>query len=505
MGLSHYTRLLVVFFLLWGGIAPAQTLYPLNHNPFTLDYDRLYRDAITKQDLSLLPPVGPFSTRTLIDNNDSPALACFSPSDESHIRLFTLATETYESRKNIHGDDFPSIIGGFSHRLSDHIAAIGFFNLDRRLAVDPDYTGKKYRGLAGEVETAAIRFEKGRFTAAFGRMRNFWGPQRINLILSETADPFDQLTASYTYGRLTFNFLFARLDAPRPDSVDIARDPAKSYNENRYLALHRLDLRLHRRFRLGLFESVIFGGVGRPPELYYLNPLQFFHSAQLNEDINDNTILGFDFVFLPGWHTTIYGQGIIDDVQIDNKEQSDQEPNEIGLMAGLFRAGRTGSIIPDLKIEYVRITNRTYHQREPRNRYLYRNNLIGHPLGPDADSLSLLLRFWPREDFNAGIELAYTRHGAGSIHEPWDEPWLEINGNYSEPFPTGTVEKSFAVAVRANGYLPLTSYTRRHIIVSLEAGWSDIANAGNIANNDKTDARLHIGLSWLGFTDISLD
>ena len=94
---------------------------------------------------------------------------------------------------------------------------------------------------------------------------------------------------------------------------------------------------------------------------------------------NDNTIIGLDFTCMPGWKTNFYGQLIVDDFQIDDEAQGDKEPNEIGFMLGIFRTGKIASLIPDVKLEYVRLTNRTYHQRDPRNRYLYRNKPLGHP------------------------------------------------------------------------------------------------------------------------------
>jgi hypothetical protein len=268
---------------------------------------------------------------------------------------------------------------------------------------------------------------------------------------------------------------------------------------------HRLDINLHSRFRVGFTETVLFGGEGRPPELYYLNPLQFFHGAQLNEGEDDNTILGIDFMYLPGGGIGIYGQFIVDDFQIDDQSQGDQEPNELGYMFGIYRAGLRASFIPDIKLEYVRLTNRTYHQRDPANRYLYRNKLIGHPLGPDADSISVNLKFWPDNLFSAELELAYRRKGEGSIHAPWNEPWLVASGDYSEPFPSGIVEKSTLTAVRLQGYLPFTRYTRDHFFIMAAAGWGKIENYQNVEDDIETAGWFNVQISWLGWTDLSID
>ncbi|MEZ5357606.1 MAG: capsule assembly Wzi family protein [Candidatus Zixiibacteriota bacterium] len=506
IGRTYIVSIALAGLLASGAFAGSGTIVPLgDYPPFSLDYDLLYRNAILEQDFSLLSPVGPVTTefgRGVLKNDSTPLFEIFDIRENSRANLFAIATERYRTTKDAHGNDVPRLFGGFAYHPQAYFSAVSFFNLDRAKALDPDYTGKKYRGLAGNLETSLLTFHKGKFTASLGRTRVFWGPQRVNLIMSETAEPLDLITAGYSQGRFSFNFIFARLDGSTPDAVDSANYPEASFIENRYLAGHRIDIRVHKRVRIGLFETVLYGGEGRPPELYYLNPLQFFHSAQLNEDENDNTILGGDFTALLGKGTSAYGQILIDDFQIDDASRGDNEPNEIGLMMGVFKAGTIGSFIPDIKAEYVRITNRTYHQREPRNRYLFRNKLIGHPLGPDADSVAVTIRFWPTRQFYAEVELAYRRHGEGSIYNSWDEPWTEVD-DYTEPFPTGTIEKAKLAAIRAGGYMPFSTYMRKHFYVSLDAGIGDIENYGNIPGLKKTTGYLDLSLTWLGFTSLN--
>ncbi len=497
----------------------SEIYYPLGGQVFDFDYTRIIHNGIYSGDLSLLFPVGPYRIKIMRETpagGNTPSPAMFDPMrnrltgrdhlpDSDRMNLFSMATERYRAIRGSPGKNLPLGIAGFTYRPGRRFGAVMFFDLDREKALDPTYVGKIYRGMAGGVETAVLTFDSDKIALALGRQRIFWGPQRINLLISETAEPLDMLSASYRTGHLAFSFLFSRLDRSRPDDIDSLRYPDRTFNDNRYLVGHRLDLTLHRTFRLGLFETVLFGGEGRPPELYYLNPLQFFHAAQLNEDENDNTIMGADFTFLPAKGIAAYGQFIIDDFQIDNQTAGDKEPNEWGLMAGIATAGRIGSMMPDIKLEYVRLTNRTYHQRDPRNRYLYRNQLIGHPLGPDADSLSLAIRFWPTPYFYSTIEAAYRRKGEGSIRSSWDEPWLLATGDYDESFPTGVVEKATLVAVTLHGYPPFSEYIRNHIFVSLAIGWGQVNNYQHISDSDKNPAWIRAGITWLGAIDIPLN
>jgi hypothetical protein len=481
IGLVHIGIAAIILAATAPAVCENGSILPLGQEPFSFNYDMMYRAGVISQDFRLLPPAGPFSTkasREILSSQSTPTTEFFTFKQSARANAFALITERYYTQKESRGTDIPWLIGGFAYQPKPCLSAISYFTLDRAKALDPDYTGKKYRGLAGNLETSLISFHRGRFTASLGRTRLFWGPQRVNLLISETAEPLDLVSTSYAQGRFTFNFVFARLDGSSPDAVDSTRFPEATFNDNRYLAGHRIDINVHKHLRIGLFETVLYGGEGRPPELYYLNPLQFFHSAQLNEDADDNTILGLDFTALLGKGMSAYGQLLVDDFQIDDASRGDNEPNELGLMLGVFKTGKVGTLIPDIKAEYVRITNRTYHQREPRNRYLFRNKLIGHPLGPDADSVSIKFRFWPTQIFFAEFELAFRRHGEGSIYNAWDEPWVAVD-DYTEPFPTGVIEQAKLAAVRVQGYVPLTGYTKRHLFISLDAGIGDIENFAN--------------------------
>jgi len=499
--------LLLLTIASWPLPASADVAFPVGERIFELDYAYRYRLATTRQALDLIPATGPFAASGFFgddqDDEYSPALRLFSGVDDDRTRIFVIGTERFLTEKNgSHRDLFSGQLG-LRYRFSRWFDASIVFRMDRERAISPTYTGKKWRGLAGEVETAAIYFNHSNLRLTLGRQRLFWGPQPVNLLLSETAFPLDLFSVDYHRGCVGFHFLFARLDQSRPDSTDLDRYAGYNFAaDNRYLVGHRLDIKLHRTLRLSLFETSVYGGNGRVPEMYYLNPLQFFHGAQLNEGDNDNTILGFDLTWLPRPGLRLYGQMIVDDYQIENESQGDQEPDELGFLCGLALAQPTHSWWPDFGLEYTRITNRTYHQTHARNRYLYRNEPLGHPLGPDADSLSVSLQWWPRRHQSVRLELAWGRNGVGSLHAPWTEPWDDSKGDYQEPFPTGVVERKLAAQLTWQGYPSWPGYVANHCHVSLSCGYADIDNHGNVDTEMTSEAWLHLSLSWLGMTEV---
>jgi hypothetical protein len=247
---------------------------------------------------------------------------------------------------------------------------------------------------------------------------------------------------------------------------------------------------------VGLFETIIWGGVGRSIEPAYLNPMLFFHAFQLNRNVNDNTFLGFDFDYKPIAGLDLYGQLMIDDFQIEKKSQGDQEPNEYGALVG----GYFADFRPrwDLQCEYRRVTNRTYNQGYARNRYLYEGQVIGSSPGNDYDQSTVTLHKWISENLRSSLYLAYVRQGEGDPSDPWAEPWMDVTGHYSEKFPTGVVQKQFSIEAGLKGYL------NQYVYVNLTGGLVHTQNYGRQSGVSRTDPQIRLTLSAFGSTRVSL-
>ncbi len=76
--------------------------------------------------------------------------------------------------------------------------------------------------------------------------------------------------------------------------------------------------------------------------------------------------------------------------------------------------------------EYVRINNYVYSHKNPDNTYItHTGQLIGHPLGPDADGVYLLVavnscpEIEPGNQGQATLFFGYERHGEGALGQPW--------------------------------------------------------------------------------------
>ena len=475
----------IIVFLSFPGMLSAAGVLPVGRMEYDFVYDRLERVealSLDRFDYQLGPyrldreafHWGPFESL-----RDIPGRS---------LGLFAFVGEDFRSAKEASVQGWETFRGGIAARPHDKVFVYGNFLLDERKAKDPAYTGKKWRGLAGGVESAFVHVRFGMLEGMLGRFASFWGP-RNSLVLSSGAS-MDGFAYTIHWGRLSLSYRLARLDGLNPDTDSVDQF------ENRYFAGHRLDVHISKRIRVGVFETMIFGGPGRQVDLYYLNPIIFFHSSQVNEGMNDNTFLGFDFSVKPIDGCKVYAQLMVDDFQVDNKEPGDKEPDQYGILAGAYLADVLPSV--DIKAEYIRVTNWSFNQALERNRYLYEGSLIGSALGNDYDQSRLWLIKWLGSYMAASLNLSYLRQGEGVVSDEFTQPWLLATGQYSEAFPTGVVEKTFTASLGFRGFV------KNHFFVSLEAGADWFKNYQHISGDGPTLPFIHLKLSSFitSFVDI---
>ncbi len=405
--------------------------------------------------------------------------------DDKKISLFSFIKEDYQAKQESHPLNFESIRGGFTTAPFKNSFIYANFILDEAKAKDENYTGKKWRSFAGGVDEAFFCFNSTKINLIVGRFSSFWGVRK-SLVLS-SANRLDGFGYSLKQGRLVLSYRLAKLNQTVTDL---------SYF-NRYFAGHRLDIHLSSGLRIGLFESIIFGGSGRTIELNYLNPLIFFHSDQLNDKTNDNTFLGFDFTFKPKTGIKLYGQLLVDDFQIEKSNEGDNEPDQYAIHGGGYFVDLFGQL--DIRAEYTRVTNWTFNQQYEHNRYINSNNPLADVLGNDYDQIKLSLSRWNNDNLKFSLNYVYLQLGEGSILTQWTAPWLVSPDNYSEPFPTGIIEKTSTFSLASEGFF------MNHLYFNIEGGFEKINNYQHLENNSKNAGFIKIQLSSFFSTDINIE
>ena len=322
--------------------------------------------------------------------------------------------------------------------LGRHATVYNGINFNQYLLDDPEYTGKKWRGIAAYTEQAYAAVELGRFRFKCGRDFLRWGVgNQGTFLFSDVARPMDQLLCTFNLGPARYTFIASQLDDMGLDSVNTEKFGGSI--ANRFLSAHRLDLRFfHGRLQCSLSEVAIYGGVDRQFDFALLNPFAFYYLERADKS-HSNTLGTLDVIFYPVNRIKIYGSLLVD--HIANTGPKDLEPTEIGWMLG----GRWADPvhIPGLTIsgEYAGVTNRTYKTANPWEKFVHRNIVLGYPLENDFDRWQV----WATQRIGGSLwfKLGYSiiRKGEGGVFTSWDRPWggREEEDGFSEPFPTGIV------------------------------------------------------------------
>ena len=333
------------------------------------------------------------------------------------------------------------------YAIKDRLMLFNAMRLDQNLPDDPEYQGKYWRGFSGLTEQAYLAAGFGPLALQFGRDYQQWGAGRkSNLLFSDNSLPFDLGRLTLNAGKFTLTMTAMQLDQITAADGNFVTGAVDSTRKNRFLTAHRIDWKVSDKLQIGFSESVLYGGTARTFEWQFLNPVMIYHFEQENRGIEGNTIVGADFIAFPAKNWSVYGELIVDDWQFDRKKVSDLEPPEVGWIIGCRKAAPFNLATAVASLEYSGITNRTYNTLQPEQKHLHQNKNIGHELGNDFDCWLLEFSNWFSPKLRANLTFSFIRNGEGSVQAPFDTSFYEVENvsdGYSEPFPTGTVERTY--------------------------------------------------------------
>ncbi len=318
----------------------------------------------------------------------------------------------------------------FSQKFLFKISGI----IDSQGEKDPRFYGRKWKKkLSGYLDQAYLHWDAKYLKVIMGRDNQNWSPSvGDGLLFSGQSPALDKIGLSTQIGYFQFNYFSAVLDK--------IFDPDSGAFANRYISAHSLSFKHPKGFELGFSETVIYGGINRSFEFYYLNPILPYYVEQFNQDVPDNILwsLTFDLSF---WkNKEFYGELLIDDFQYDFKS----EPHQIGYLLGTNLANLFGFDGSFLNLEYFRIRHWVYGADLSWNRFLYHDRNLGSSLGPDADLVQGRFLHNLRRDFYWQFSASYKRKGEGQISMVYPSPLPDV-----PQFPSGVVERTFFLELLA--------------------------------------------------------
>ncbi len=355
-----------------------------------------------------------------------------------------------------------------------HLTVVTVPWLDNRLKYDTLYAGKQDRTIAGRVGTAYVLASWRWFDAFFGTVDRNWGPPEAEgLLVSGAPYTTEHLAVRIGPERLRLEMTVAQLDTLVPwDSVA----PVE-----RWVVSHRLVVRPSASLAFSLGESVVHAGSGTPWR--FLNPATMGLLTIYDGADDANSLLGADVVWHAASRLRLFGQVLVDDIQVDNSSLGDQEPPAYAFTAGASGGAFAGRVA--WTALYTRVSNLAY--RTPRREHQYTSQGVGLARNwSDYDEARARATLLAAPGLLLGASLTIQRQGEGDMRERYPAASTYAD---SLTFLTGTVERSIQPGLEA-AWAPSP-----WVSVTGSVAWRRTSNVGHAAGVDDDRAVWRFGVS----------
>ena len=229
----------------------------------------------------------------------------------------------------------------------------------------------------------------------FGHDRFFAGHGYRSVALSDFSNSFLFLKFNTEVWKISYNNLFGQMIA------DVGQT---TFKDPKYFAYHHLSINLTPTFNLGLFESVVYGGLdsagrARGMELEYLNPVIFYRAVESHVGSSEgNAIIGADFRWLIWRRFSLYGQFLLDEFLLDNVRARDGWwANKYAAQVGLKYIDAFGLKNFDLQLESNWARPYTYAHSSLFTNYSHFGLPLAHPMGANFREFTGIVRYQPTQ------------------------------------------------------------------------------------------------------------
>src|SRR2546425_9093754 len=254
--------------------------------------------------------------------------------------------------------------------------------VDTRLKYDPDW----YASIDNSTQFAEA-YLSGQWKLGelfFGILARNWGPSGVQgVLLSDNPYSMDHLALTLGTAGIQLQTIATQLNT-LPEDTGSTRARV-----NRYMVQNTVWLHPHGRWTLALSAAAVISDVGRQLEPWFLNPATISYFRAYGG--NSNNFLGVDVERRGA--STLFGQFMLDDIQVTRHATSDLKPASYALTVGA--KGRVRTAAATWLVFYTQVANLTYRNEDNLQVPLY----FGLPTGRDFDDydqatakLSVLVR-----------------------------------------------------------------------------------------------------------------
>ena len=254
------------------------------------------------------------------------------------------------------------------------------------------------------------------FNFKIGRDRVNIGYGKIKSLIGSNSPPFDYISLNVNYSILGFSYFHGKLLGTETRFSDPVQGQIKTISD-KYLAYHRISFDFGKHLNLSFGEMLVYSN--RSIDFAYLNPFNYYKSAEHANLDRDNSMLFVDFQNNSIKGLSLYGMMLIDDLDF-GKLGTSYFGNQALIELGVKTIPFYNSFPIEFEMQYIRIDPYVYTHRIHDNNFANNDFSLSDILNPNSEIISLSLNYplTHRLFLNAGF--TYTIHGANET---------DLNGN----------------------------------------------------------------------------
>lgn len=290
---------------------------------------------------------------------------------------------------------------------------------------------------------------QGEFLKAYmGRYDSHWAPYgEASTVISTNPRSFDRLDITLGNSWFEVSGLFAELDNLGKDGTFERNGKNLINGTKRFLALHRIDIKVTDGLRLGYFDGFIYSSEHSIASMKYITPVNVFFFDRNTNPLNDE----FNAFFggMVWWHhrnMTMNLQIMIDDIVIKSGQlRSDIEPTTFAVTNSFNFSNITDNIDAGYEAEVV--SYQTYNTDQAEGRYLFLQRGIATQF-TDYAYLSGYLNIHAHtllKGLTVKPRLSFLAQGEQEINQPFTDEYE--NGEIIDVILTGTEEKTSRISI----------------------------------------------------------
>lgn len=246
-----------------------------------------------------------------------------------------------------------------------------------------------------------------------GRDKILLGHSIIKDILSDNSTNYDYVTFGLNYKAFSYSFIHAKLLGEMTFANDPVGGSLKEVGVKNFV-YHRFGLNINDKTFIGAGETVIY--TDRDIDLSYLNPFNFYKSAEHANQDRDNSMLFFDFSNYSLYRVKVFASLIIDDLDFGRFGTS--WLGNITILNTGFHTTLLHAYLPlDVELQYLRIDPYAYTHRLAKNNYTNFGAPLGAFIQPNSSTLSLKLTYTPHYRIWIDFLARYSVHGGNSVDQ----------------------------------------------------------------------------------------